>query len=109
MGLRPVDLWSTLEFGPQAHNGVGALLQVLMANGDIQYGKLGLLIAFERLVEEMDGTVFFEGNVAQPGGKGIVGCPMVAGRRRDGIYRRIGVEARVIRAAGGAAKENYYR
>src|SRR6185503_43113 len=86
-------------FCPQPHDGVGALLQVLVAHGDVQYGELSRLVVFAAAVVEVDGAVFFEGNVTQPIRKGVAGGdPMVAGRGRNGADGGIGVEAKV----GGA-------
>jgi hypothetical protein len=106
------------KFRPQTHDRVCALLKVLVSHGYIQDGKLGLLIAFGRAIEEMDDTVFFQGNGAQPGREWTaVCCPVIAVGRRDGARNRVGIARASVRAgrrAGitrtvAAAKENYYR
>ena len=47
------------ELSAQPHDSVGALLQVFVSDGDVEYGELRLLIAFRGAVIEIDGTVFF--------------------------------------------------
>jgi len=56
-------------FGPETHDGVGTLLEILFSNGDIQHGELSFLVAFGSAIKEIYGTVLFQGYVAKPGGK----------------------------------------
>lgn len=97
------------EFCPQTHDGVCALLKVLMSHRYVKHGKLGLLIAFERAVEEMDGTVFFERNSTKPGRERVViYCSVIAGWRWDGCRNGVGIGAGITSTPGAATKENYY-
>ena len=55
--------WSTRYQGLSAGMamcGVGALLQVLVANRDVEDGKLGVLVLFGLTIVEKDGPVFFQ-------------------------------------------------
>ena len=81
-------------FGSKAHDGVGALLKIGMADGDIQHGVLGALVALAGAVKKIDGPVLLQGYHAKPEGKRITvrGNTVEARWRRYGSDGGIGVE-----------------
>ena len=69
-------------FGAQAHDGVGALLEVAGADVDVHHGVVRGLVPFPLAVVEQDGgSALLEREAAEPGGEraGRGSAPLVPG------------------------------
>ena len=86
-------------FRAEPHDGIGTLLEIGLAHGDIQHRELSLLVLLTGAIVEIDGAILFEGKVSKPGSKGImIGWQtVIAGRDRDSSDQ--GVRIGLIRGA----------